>query len=137
MSNQIKRVDYFHTTVQDQPGVAFQILDQFAQQGVNLLAFSAVPSGPSTTQLTIFPDDTKNLVDLAKQVGLQLVGPYSAFIVTGDDTIGALAEIHKTLYLSNVNVYASNGLAYGKNTYGYIIYVKHEDYDRAAQALGI
>ena len=55
MSNQIKRVDYFHTTIKDEPGGAFQILDQFAQQGVNLLAFSAVPSGPATTQLTIFP----------------------------------------------------------------------------------
>lgn len=137
MSNQIKLVDYFHTTIHDEPGGAFQILDQFAQQGVNLLAFSAVPTGAATTQLTIFPDDSKNMVDLARQSGMSLVGPYSAFLVTGDDTIGALAEIHRKLYLSNINIYASSGLAYDTARYGYIIYVKHDDYERATEALGI
>ena len=137
MALSIKKVDYFYATVQDQPGEAFQILDQFAQQGVNLVAFSAIPTGPSTTQLTIFPAKTKLLVDLAKSTGLQLTGPYSAFMIHGKDTIGALASVHKRLYFAKVNVYASSGVAFQDDSYGYIIYVKHEDYGRAAEALGI
>ena len=137
MSLNIKKVDYFYATIKDQPGEAFQILDQFAQQGVNLLAFSAIPTGPSTTQLTIFPEKTKLLVDLAKRTGLQLNGPYSAFMITGKDTIGALANLHKRLYFAKVNVYASSGVTFKNDSYGYIIYVKHDDYERAAEALGI
>jgi hypothetical protein len=39
--------------------------------------------------------------------------------------------------MANVNVYASNGVTDGKNSYGYILYVRHDEYEKAAQALGI
>jgi hypothetical protein len=137
MSYTIKRVDYYHLTVKDQPGVAYQMLEQFAEQGVNLLAFSAAPTGPSSTQLTIFPEDSHNFEGLVKKLGLSTFGPFSAFIVNGSDELGALVYIHRVLYMANVNVYASNGVTDGKNSYGYILYVRHDEYEKAAQALGI
>ena len=137
MSYKIRRVDYFYLTVKDQPGEAYQLLDQLAGQGINLLAFSAVPTGPLATQLTIFPEDSHDLESLAKKTGLHLVGPYSAFIVNGSDELGALSYIHKVLYMANVNVYASTGVSDGKDNYGYIIYVRPTDYERAAAALEI
>ena len=133
----IRKVKYYHATVKDQPGAAYQILDTFADQGVNLLAFSAVPVGPSTTQLTIFPESSTALKRLAKKSGMNLMGPYSAFIINGSDKIGALVDIHETLYRAKVNVYASNGVTDGNDEYGYIVYVKHEDFERAAAALGV
>ena len=136
MAYRIRKVEYFHTTVKDQPGVAYQVLDTFADQGVNLLAFSAVPIGPAATQLTIFPEDSSAFEHLAKMSGMNLLGPYSAFIVNGSDEIGALARIHEKLYNADVNVYATNGVTNGGNEYGYIIYIRNEDLDKASNALG-
>ena len=68
---------------------------------------------------------------------MNLLGPYSAFIINGSDEIGALARIHEKLYNANVNVYASNGVTDGHNEYGYIVYIRHEDIEKASAALGV
>jgi hypothetical protein len=36
-----------------------------------------------------------------------------------------------------VNVYASSGVADNQGSYGYVLYVKPEDYERAAAALQV
>jgi hypothetical protein len=41
------------------------------------------------------------------------------------------------LYEANVNVYASSGVADGRGSYGYLIYVKPDDYERAVAALNL
>jgi hypothetical protein len=133
----IRRVDYFYTTVKDQPGEAYKLLSELASLGVNLLAFSGVPMGPMRTQFTLFPEDALKLADAAKKAGFGLDGPTPALLVQGDDELGALADIHRKLYEANVNVYASSGVADGKGSFGYVIYVRPEEYDRAAKALGV
>lgn len=137
MSTKIRRVDYFYATVQDRPGEAYQMLNELADRGINLVAFTAVPVGPESTQLTIFPEDSRNLTAEAERTGLELIGPHHAILVQGDDEIGALADVHKTLYTANVNVYASNGVSSGGGRFGYILYIRPEAYERAAKALNI
>jgi hypothetical protein len=41
--HKIRRVDYFYVTVRDEPGQAYQMLEQMAGLGINLLAFAAAP----------------------------------------------------------------------------------------------
>ena len=137
MAFNIRRVDYFYTTVKDQPGEAYKILSQLASQGINLLAITAVPFGPMNTQLTIFPEDSGQLRNQAERSGLKLEGPQPAILVQGDDKLGALVELHMKLYEANVNIYASSGVADGKGSYGYIIYVRPDDYERALAALNL
>ncbi len=137
MSNTIRRVEYYHATVRDQPGEAYQMLQQIAELGINLLAFTAVPVGPDRTQLTIFPEDARNLIKLAEQSGLQLEGPHHAILVQGADELGSLAEVHKKIYQAGVNVYASSGVSAGEDAYGYLLYLRPEAFERAAEALGI
>jgi hypothetical protein len=48
-----------------------------------------------------------------------------------------LADIHRRLYEAGVNVYASSGVADGRGSYGYVIYVRPEDFERAAQSLDV
>jgi hypothetical protein len=55
--------------------------------------------------------------------------------VNGDDELGALAEIREKLYEANVNVYASTGVTDGEGSYGYVMYVKGNEIDRAVRAL--
>lgn len=137
MTYQVRRAEYFYTTVTDEPGQALNLLTLLAEKGINLLAFTAVPVGPNRTQLTIFPDDVAKTVSEAKKAQLPLDGPYAALLVHGKDALGALAAIHAKLHEANVDVYASSGLADGRGGYGYMIYVKGQDYDASLRALGV
>ena len=137
MTFSIRRVDYFYTTVKDQPGEAYKVLSLLASRGINLVAVTAVPFGPMNTQLTLFPEDTAQLRNEAQRAGLKLEGPQPALLVQGDDQLGALAEVHSRLYAANVNIYASSGVADGKGHYGYIVYVRPDDYENSVAALNV
>jgi hypothetical protein len=137
MAFSVRRVDYFYATIADRPGEGFQVLTQLADVGVNLLAFSAVPIGPLHTQLTLFPDDAQRMAAAARRAGLALDGPHPALLVRGDDELGALAGVHRSLSDAGINVYASTGVTDGEGSYGYVLYVRPDDYARAAAALGI
>ncbi len=137
MGSTIRRLSYYYTTVPDQPGEAHELLSQLASLGVNLLAFTAVPVGPDNTQLTLFPEDAHKLVSAAQNAKLPLDGPHHALLVQGDDEMGALAKVHAKLAQVSVNVYASTAVTDGRGHYGYLIYVRPEEYDRAAKALEV
>jgi hypothetical protein len=137
MACNISRVEYFHTSVQDRPGEAYKMLSQLSGLGINLLAFTAIPVGPTVTQLTIFPENPAIMKNEASRAGLYLEGPYSALLVQGDDKLGALADIHLKVYEANVNVYSASGVSDGRGGFGYIVYVKAEDFEKAAVALGV
>jgi hypothetical protein len=131
----IRKVDYFYTTVRDRPGEAYKLLTQLAEMGLNLVAFTAVPIGPTHTQLALFPSDTLKMESAAQRAGFRLDGPHAAFLVQGDDELGALAQVHERLFEGNVNVYASTGVTDGQGSFGYLIYVRPEEYDRAGEIL--
>ena len=137
MAYTIRRADYFYATVEDHAGEAYELLSQLASQGVNLIAITALPTGPMRTQLTLFPQDPARMRNAAEKAGVALDGPHRALLVQGDDEIGVLARLHSKLHHANVDVYASTGVTDGRGGYGYIIYVRSEDFERAAQALEV
>lgn len=137
MAFKIRKVDYFYCSVVDQPGEAYKLLTQLEQGGINLLAFTAIPVGPNRTQLTLFPEISGKLVNEAKNAGFNLDGPHPALLVQGDDELGALTDIHQILFEANINVYASNGVTDSNGSFGYLLYVRPEDYERAATALKV
>jgi len=136
LAHEIQRVSYFHATVRDSPGEAYKLLSQLADLGANLVAFTAVPVGPLHTQLTIFPEAPLKLQSEARKAGLALDGPYPALLVQGDDEIGALARIHEKLDAAGLNIYASSGVTDGRGRFGYVIYLRPEEFERVADALG-
>ncbi len=137
MAFTVRRIDYFYIMVTESPGVGYEVLSELAEQSVNLVAITAVPFGPAHTQFTVFPDDTAKMQRAAQQANIPLDGPHPALVVQGDDEVGALAEIHEKLFNANVHVFASTGVADGRGGYGYIIYVRPEEYERATEALDV
>jgi hypothetical protein len=137
MAFKIRRADYYYCIIRDEPGEGYQLLTELAELGVNLLAFGGLPLGPDRTQFTMFPEEGKKFVHAAHAAGLPLDGPHHALLVQGDDELGALARIHETLAQAGVNVYASHGVTDGQGSYGYVIHVRPQEYDRAAAALEI
>ena len=97
MAFRVRRVAYFYVTVNDEPGEAYRLLAQLARLGINLLAFTGVPTGPQRTQLSVFPEDNGRFAAAAKQANLAADGPHPALLVQGDDELGALAGLHERM----------------------------------------
>lgn len=137
MAAKTKKVEYFYCTVQDQPGESYKLLSLLADLGVNLLAFTAVPSGLLNTQFTLFPEDPQKLKTEAQKAGLVIHGPVPALLVQGDDQLGVLTDVHKKLFEAGVNVVSSSAVTDGKGGFGYIIYIRTEEFAKASDALGL
>lgn len=137
MAFTIRTIEYFYASVRDELGAACRVLSQLAEIGVNLLAFTAVPSGPSLAQFTLFPEDPNKLVAEARLAGLALDGPHHALLVQGDDELGAFARVHERLVEADVDIYASSGVTDGRGSFGYLVYVREDQFQKAASALGL
>ena len=137
MSYKIRKLNYYYAITQDKPGEAHRILSALADVGINQLAFNAMQMGPERSQITLFPKDDSLLLNVAKKAGLSLDGPYQAILVQGSDELGALIEIHEKLHNANINIASSTAIADGGGSFGYLIYVRPNDYNKAADALSI
>jgi hypothetical protein len=137
MAFTIRRVEYYYANVRDELGAAYRVLSQLAGLGVNLLAFTAMPSGPSLAQFALFPDDPNKLIAQARAAGLPLDGPYHALLVQGDDELGALANVHQQLVEAGVDIFASSGVTDSRGTFGYLVYVREDQFENAASALAL
>lgn len=137
MAAKIQAVEYFNVTVADRPGAAHSVLSQLCRAKVNLLAFSAVPLGPDSAQLVLFPEDGALLQQMSRELDLDLTGPHAALLVQGDDELCALADVHHKLAEATVNIFASYGVTDGRGGFGYLLYLRPEQFDQARRALGI
>ena len=137
MSTTVRSVEYYYATVLDRPGVAAELLELLSEGGVDMLAFSIVPTGPTHTQLMMFPSESNQLVTFAKRARLELVGPQNAFLVQGDNELGALVELHRSLAAEGINVYAATGVTDADDGFGYLLYVRPDDFKNAAHVIGI
>jgi len=137
MTFTIRPAEYYYANVRDELGAAYRVLSQLAERGVNLLAFTAVPAGPSLAQFALFPETPAKLVEEARATGLSLDGPHRAFLVQGDDELGAFASVHERLLRAGVDIYASSGAIDGRDSFGYVMYVREDQFERAVDALGL
>jgi hypothetical protein len=136
MADTVRGVDYFYVTVPDTPGEAQRILSALQDSGVNLLAFLGFPAGDGQSQLDFVPEDAEALRTAAEQAGVTLSEAKRAFLIQGDDRVGAVADTLAKLADADVNVTAAAAAGAGSGRYGMIVWVAAEDYDRAAHALG-
>src|ERR687895_567371 len=128
MAFTIRRVEYYYANVRDELGAAYRVLSQLAARGVDLLAFTAVPSGPNLAQFALFPADPRRLVAEGRAAGLALDGPHHALLVQGE---------HERLVDAGVDVFASSGVTDGRGSFGYVIYVREDQFTKAARALDL
>lgn len=136
MTDKVRRVEYYYATVPDKPGEGLKVLSALKNAGVLLLALQAFPSGGGKAQLNLVPEDARKFKQTADAASLALTGPKRAFLVTGDDRVGAAAEHAKKLADAKVNITAVTALGAGSGRYGMILWVAPADYEKAAAALG-
>jgi hypothetical protein len=137
MAVRVKVAEYYYASIESKPGEGQRLFGHCSSHGVNLTNLTAFPSGQGKAQIDFFTDDVARLKEAAKEAGIELVGPKKAFLVQGDDRPGLLADFHLRLAYAGVNVYAANGTSDGSGRFGYVIWVKPEDFENAARALGL
>lgn len=137
MAETIRKVEYFYVSVADQPGEAYRILARFRRRNINLLAVNVFSGAPGKSQLDFFPEKPSELIEAAKELNTDLIGPRTAFLVQGEDKVGALADIYRKFHDANINIHAANGACDGEGHYSYILWVRGNDIEAAEKALGI
>lgn len=135
MGTTARKVGYFYITAPDKPGESGRVLGTLRDNGVNLLAVHTFPTGGGKSQLDFVPADERAFQEAAKKANLKIGERKTAFLVEGDDSPGAVAELMQKLGTAGVNVTAMDAVKAGPR-YGTLIWVKQPDVDKAARALG-
>jgi hypothetical protein len=136
MADTVRRVEYAYVTVPDAAGEVQSVLSAVRDAGVNLLAFLGFPAGGGRSQIDLVPEDPAALREAAAGAGLELSEAKQAFVVQGDDRVGAVSEITAKLAEANVNITAAAAVAAGAGQFGMVVWVAPADYENAAAALG-
>ncbi len=137
MPDKVRRVGYFYFEVADEPGEGARVLGKLRDAQVNLLSFTAFPTGARKAQLTIVPEKGDAFVDSARKAGLNPKAGKECFLIQGDDRVGAVFEILKRLAEARINCVASNACSALGGSYGMVLFVKQQDVAAAAKALGV
>ena len=136
MADTVHSVEYYYATVSDEPGEGQRILSAVQDDGVNLHAVLGFPLGGGRSQIDLVPEDPEALKQAAAAAGFALSEAKQAFLVQGDDRVGAVAETTAKLADANINITAIAAAAAGAGRYGMILWVAPADYSRAVDALG-
>ena len=135
MADTVRGVEYYYATVGDAPGEAQRILSALKDSGVNLLAFLGFPGERGQAQIDLVPEDPESLKQAAERAGITLSEAKRAFLIEGDDRVGAVADTIAKLAGANINVTAASAIG-AAGRFGMILWVTPAEYEKAAGALG-
>ena len=135
MADSIRKLDYFYVMVSNKPGQGAKVVEGLGAAGVNLLAFSGFPQGKKA-QVVFVPEDAKAFRKAAKKMKLRISKAKTAFLMHGDDRVGALTRGFSKLAAARINVTAVDAVTAGKGRFGAILWVKPKSVKKAAKALG-
>ena len=135
MADRVRKVSYCTCEVPTRPGQAAAALGALAEAGVDLLAFTGFPLGGGRAQLDFAAASLAGVRRVARREGWRLSRPKKAFLIVGDDRVGAVHQHVARLAAARINVTALNAVSAGAGRYGVIRWVKPRHYARAARAL--
>jgi hypothetical protein len=130
----IRKVAYFSMQVPNRPGIGVEMLRAIAKGRQNLLAFTGFPSG-AKAQVDFVPANPVEFARGAKKKGVKLGKKKTAFLVQGEDRVGALVRILDKLAKAKINMVAMDAVTAGSRRFGAIFWVKPKDVGRASRLL--
>ncbi len=131
----IRKVVYFSMQVPNRPGVGVEMLKAIAKGKQNLLAFTGFPNG-SKAQVDFVPARPTEFARGARKAGVKLGKRKTAFLVQGEDRVGALLRVLNKLAEARINMVAMDAVTAGNRRFGAIFWVKPKDVGRASRLLG-
>ena len=137
MADTIRKIDYFALSVPDQPGEAQRVLSALAAAGADLRAFCGFPLGAGKAQLDFVPADAAAFAAAVARLKLKVRKPKPAFLIEGDDRVGAVASVLEKLASQKIPIVAAQAISAAAGRWGMIVWVKPSRVDKAARALGV
>ena len=140
MADLVRKTDYFKALIPNKPGEGAKVLNALRAAGVALVAMWGYPMGARAKQaaLELIPETAAGFGKIARKAGLEGVEKLSgAFLVCGEDRIGAMAEVLSKLADAGINVQSAKGISSGEGRFGAAVFVAPEDAKKAAKALGV
>jgi hypothetical protein len=131
----IRKVSYYSMKVPNRPGIGLQMLKSIAMGKHKLLAFTGFPQG-AKAQVDFVPADPVEFARGAKKHGVNLGKKKTAFLVQGEDRVGALVRVLDKLAKAKINMVAMDAVTAGSRRFGAIFWVKPKNVARASRLLG-
>lgn len=136
MPDSVSAVSYFSVVVPNKTGEGAKALAALKAAGVNMIGFWGYPIKGKKSVLDIAPEDAKSFPKVAKKLGLAPSEKKNAFLVTGEDRPGAVAETLSALAAAGISVHAAQAICAGARRFGALIQVSDESYKKAKKVLG-
>jgi len=130
----IRKVVYFSMQVPNRPGVGVDMLKSIAKGKQNLLAFTGFPNRGSA-QVDFVPSDPVEFARGARKAGAKLSKRKTAFLVQGEDRVGALVRVLDVLAKARINMVAMNAVTAGSGRFGAIFWVRPNNVGRVSRLL--
>ena len=129
------KLELYSVVVPNKSAKGAQLLSAFKEAGVNFVGLWGYPVGKSKSRIDLVAEDPALLKKVAKQLKIDLGKKETAFHISGEDHLGALAEILEKLAAKEINVYAAQAVCAGNGRFGVLIQVDSDDVKKAAKAL--
>ena len=134
MATRVQKVSYCALMVPNRAGQGALVLSALSSAGVNLLAYSWFPER-GKAQLDLVPEKMSELKKVARREGWKLGEVKKAFVVQGDDRVGAVQRLTQKLADQKINITSAQAIAAGKGRFGMILWVRPKDYGKAVRVL--
>ena len=135
MADRVKKIKYCYLKVPNRAGQGERVLRTLREEGINLLAYSGFPIGKGKAQLDFIPEDMTALRQVARANDWKLSAVKKGFLITGSDRLGAVHRHIAKLADRGINVTAADAVAAGRGRYGMLLWVRPQNYVRAARVL--
>ena len=132
----IRKVVYFSMQVPNRPGVGVDMLKSIAKGRQNLLAFTGFPERRQGAGGLRSRQAGSSSRAARRRPASKLGKRKTAFLVQGEDRVGALVRVLDTLAKAKINMVAMDAVTAGSGRFGAIFWVKPKDVGRASRLLG-
>ena len=130
----VKKVAVHYVEVEDKPGGLQGLLAQAASASVDFQCFAAFSAGGGKGRVYLGAKNEGALKACAEEAGIKATAT-AGFIISGDDKVGAAAEMLKGLADAGINGVAGAAMVCD-GSYRMLVVVDATDDEAAAKALG-